>query len=63
MTGVVARTTTHAFNNAAWPYILEIAQKGLAQALADNPALTHGLNTYNGEIVHPALRESLGGGI
>jgi alanine dehydrogenase len=61
MTGVVARTTTHAFNNAAWPYILEISQKGLAQALNDDPALTHGLNTYNGEIVHPALRESLGG--
>ena len=26
MTGVVARTTTHAFNNAAWPYIQQIAQ-------------------------------------
>ena len=25
MTGVVARTTTHTFNNAAWPYILQIA--------------------------------------
>jgi alanine dehydrogenase len=61
MTGVVARTTTHAFNNAAWPYILEIAQKGLEQALADDPALRCGLNVHNGEIVHPALRESLGG--
>lgn len=61
MTGVVARTTTHAFNNAAWPYILEIAQKGLPQALADDPALYHGLNMHNGEIIHPALRESLGG--
>lgn len=61
MTGVVARTTTHALNNATWPYILEIAQKGLAQALTDNPALQHGLNIHNGEIVHPALRESLGG--
>jgi len=61
MTGVVARTTTHAFNNAAWPYILEIAQKGLAQALADDAVLRHGLNVHNGEIVHPALRSSLGG--
>jgi alanine dehydrogenase len=61
MTGVVARTTTHAFNNAAWPYILEIADKGLEQALADNSALRHGLNIHAGEIVHPALRESLGG--
>jgi len=61
MTGVVARTTTHAFNNAAWPYILQIAQKGLEQAVADDPALRNGLNTYGGKIVHPALRESLGG--
>ena len=63
MTGVVARTTTHAVNNATWPYIREITQKGLAQALADDAALQHGLNIYNGEIVHPALRESLGGGL
>ncbi len=61
MTGVVARTTTHAFNNAAWPYILEIAEKGLEAALAGDLALRHGLNIHNGEIVHPALRESLGG--
>ena len=61
MTGVVARTTTHAFNNAAWPYIQEIAQKGLERALADNSALRHGLNIHNGEIVHPGLRESVEG--
>lgn len=63
MTGVVARTTTHAFNNAAWPFILEIAQKGLDMALLSNPALRHGLNTHNGDIVHPALRESLEGAV
>jgi alanine dehydrogenase len=61
MTGVIARTTTHAFNNAAWPYILQITQKGLERALAEDPALRHGLNIHNGEIVHPALRESRGG--
>jgi alanine dehydrogenase len=61
MTGVIARTTTHAFNNAAWPYIKEIANKGLNQALTSDRALRHGLNTYDGKIVHPALRESLGG--
>jgi alanine dehydrogenase len=62
MTGVVARTTTHAFNNAAWPYIQQIAQRGLDGALEAEPALRLGLNIHNGEIVHPALRESLGGG-
>lgn len=61
MTGVVARTTTHAVNNAAWPYIQEIASKGLNQALTSDRALRHGLNIYDGKIVHPGLRESLGG--
>jgi alanine dehydrogenase len=61
ITGVVSRTTTHSFNNAAWPYIQEIAQKGLAQALTVNSALQQGLNIHNGDIVHPALRGSLRG--
>jgi len=61
MTGVIARTTTHAVNNAAWPYIQEIATRGLNQALTSDRVLRHGLNTYDGKIVHQALRESLGG--
>jgi alanine dehydrogenase len=62
MTGVVARTTTHAINNAFWPFIREIADKGLAEAIEVNSALRLGINTHNGEIVHPMLRESVGGG-
>lgn len=61
MTGVVARTTTHAFNNAAWPYILKIARKGLQGALAEDAALRNGLNIHDGVITHPALRESVEG--
>lgn len=60
MTGVVARTTTHAFLNAAWPYILEIADKGLDAALAANASLRRGLNVHEGAIIHPALSQSLG---
>jgi len=62
MTGVLARTTTHALNNAFWPFIREIAEKGLAEAVEVDSALRLGINTHNGEIVHPALRESVGGG-
>lgn len=61
MTGVIARTTTHAVNNAAWPYIQEISSRGINQALTSDRALRHGLNVYDGKIVHQALRESLGG--
>jgi alanine dehydrogenase len=61
MTGVLARTTTHAFNNAAWPYIQEIAAKGLDQALKDDSGLRRGLNVSHGQIVHPALLGAAGG--
>lgn len=62
MTGVVARTTTHALNNATWPFVREVAERGLAEAIEVDSALRLGINTHNGEIVHPALRESVGGG-
>ena len=39
---LVARTATHAFVNAAMPYILEIANKGVEEAIATNPPLQHG---------------------
>jgi alanine dehydrogenase len=56
MPSVVARTATHAFNNAAWPYIQEVTRLGIDAALAANPALARGVNTRHGEIVNPALR-------
>ena len=42
MTGVLARTTTHAFNNAAWPYIRRSPRRGSSRRCADDPALRHG---------------------
>jgi alanine dehydrogenase len=55
---VVARTATHAFNNAAWPYIQEITRLGIDAALEANPALARGVNTRGGAIVNPALHAS-----
>ncbi len=52
MTSVVARTASHVFFNAAMPFILELAQKGLDAALAENPALRNATNTHNGEVIH-----------
>ncbi len=60
MTSVVARTATHAFNNAAWPFVREIAERGLAEALAALPALRRGVATHRGQVVHPALAAHLG---
>ena len=52
MPGVAARTATHVFFNAAFGYIQEIAQKGIDQAIQDNPAIEMALNTYQGETRH-----------
>jgi alanine dehydrogenase len=55
MPGVVARTATHAFVNAAMPYIEEIANKGVANVIRENEAISKAVNTHNGELVHLTL--------
>jgi alanine dehydrogenase len=57
MPGVVARTATHAFVNAAMPYFLKIADLGVEKAIALDPALEKSLNTHDGKLVHLTLLE------
>lgn len=56
VSGVLARTATHAFNNAAWPHIQNIVRLGLDEALKTDPALACGVVTRDGKITHPALK-------
>jgi alanine dehydrogenase len=49
---LVARTSTYAFLNAAFPYIQEIADKGVDAAISSNPALERAINTHQGECIH-----------
>jgi len=63
MPSVVARTATHAFVNAAMPYIVEIANKGVDAAVAADPALEMGVNTYDGKLVHLTLLEEGNNGL
>jgi alanine dehydrogenase len=57
--GVVARTSTHAYISAALPFILELANKGVDAALQENPAITHGLDTYQGKLVNLSRAEHM----
>ena len=57
--GAVPHTSTYALTNATLPYLLELATKGLDAALADDPALAHGLNTRDGKIAHDAVKAAL----
>jgi len=61
MTSVVARTATHAFNNAAWPYVYDIAKHGLESAMAGSRALALGVATHGGKVLNPTLAAVLGG--
>jgi len=54
MPGVVARTATHAFVNAAMPFIVEIAEKGIEKTMKENPAIEIAVNTYAGKAYHLA---------
>lgn len=56
MAGVLGRTATHALNNAAWPFIHQLATLGVDIALQQNPALAHGVATHHGQIVAPGLK-------
>ncbi|MBU6371213.1 MAG: alanine dehydrogenase [Alphaproteobacteria bacterium] len=60
MPGAVARTSAFALNNATLPFTLALANKGAAQAMADDPNLAAGLNVQGGRIVHASVREALG---
>ncbi len=50
MPSVVARTSTHAFINAAFPFIQEITNRGAESAIQVNPAIAHGVQTHRGEL-------------
>jgi alanine dehydrogenase len=59
MTANIPRTATRALATAAIPYLVAIADKGLEQALADNPGLAAGVFVYKGKMVHERVGKAL----
>ncbi len=60
MPAAVPHTSTFALTNATFPYLLELANKGLERACDGNPALREGVNTYHGYVTHHGVAESQG---
>jgi len=60
MPGAVPRTSTYALTNATLPYIVELADRGWAEALRRDPALAKGLNTHGGQVVYREVAEAHG---
>ncbi|MDO5119659.1 MAG: alanine dehydrogenase [Coriobacteriales bacterium] len=58
MPGAVARTSTIALTNATLRYGLQIADRGLEQAVVDNPAIALGVNCYDGKLTCKNLADS-----
>ena len=60
MPGAVPRTSTYALNNSTLPFALNIADKGVTQALLDDLHLLNGLNVHSGKITNQPVAEDLG---
>ena len=59
MPGAVPLTATNTLNQATLPFIKELANKGIIEALNQNTHLKNGLNIQDGQIIHPAIKEAL----
>src|SRR2546429_9193421 len=60
MPGGVPITSTKALTNATLPYVEAIADHGLAEALARDPALARGANVIDGKVTYEAVAEAHG---
>jgi alanine dehydrogenase len=58
MPGAVPRTSTFALTNATLPYTLKLANKGFLAAVAGDPGLKEGVNTYAGKLTYEAVAQA-----
>ena len=60
MPGAVPITSTFALTNATLPYVVALADRGVAGAIDADPGLRLGVNVANGKVTHPAVAEGVG---
>ncbi|MEE9256399.1 MAG: alanine dehydrogenase [bacterium] len=60
MPGGVPRTSTFALSSAILPYVMDLADLGLEEAVRAHPELAEGVNVAAGRFTHPAVAEALG---
>lgn len=59
MPGAVPRTSTFALTNSTNQYAVYMANKGLENAILENPHVAKGVNTYNGSVTFKPVAEAL----
>jgi len=57
MPAAVPHTSTLALTNATFPYVMNLAQHGLA-AVKSDPGFREGVNTYRGQVTCPGVAQS-----
>lgn len=55
----VPKTASEAYSCAIYPYLKQLGEKGIIEAIKLNQDLSNGVNTFNGEITNSAVAESL----
>jgi len=60
MPGAVPRTSTYALNHATLPFVKELADRGIVEALRQNEHLRNGLNVCRGVVTLRKVAEALG---
>ena len=56
--GAVPRTSTYGLSNVTLPYAVRLANLGFATAVAQDPTLARGVNTYKGQVTYKAVAEA-----
>ncbi len=60
MPGAVPVTSTYALTNATLPYVLHVADSGVAAAAHENPGLAKGVNVVDGKVTYQPVAEATG---
>jgi len=60
MPGAVPRTATYALSNATQRYVQALANRGAKTAVAADPVLAKGVNTWGGKLTYAAVADALG---
>jgi alanine dehydrogenase len=58
MPGAVPITSTRALTNATLPYVLHLADVGVAQAARENPGLAKGVNVVGGKVTYAPVADA-----
>jgi alanine dehydrogenase len=60
ITSAVSRTSTKVLSNVVTPYLLQIGELGIDQALKGNSSLTRGVYAYKGSLTKRSIAERFG---